>query len=169
MQSLFEWDFLGRPGKEALQEMVNYNHLEFAPEFEDGGFIHDLVDGVILHIKDIDEQIVHFAPHWTFENMTIVDRNILRLGTYELIYSETVPSKVAIDEAIEMAKSFGGQASGRFVNGVLGAMYKDRLSKGVTKAVDVEKEKPTKDTKDPLEPSVSNEAMAPTLPRAPEA
>lgn len=146
MQSLFEWDFLGRPEKEPLHELVSYNHLEFAPEFEDGGFITDLVDGVIKHVTEIDEQILAFAPHWKLENMTNVDRNILRLGVFELIYSESVPSKVAIDEAIEMAKSFSGQASGRFINGVLGAIYKDRLAKGEIKEIDKKKEETQEET-----------------------
>jgi len=139
MQSLFEWDFLGRPAKEPLNDLVVYNHLEFAPEFEDGGFITDLVEGVVKNVEEIDQQILTFAPHWKLENMTNVDRSILRLGVFELIYSDSVPSKVAIDEAIEMAKSFSGDASGRFINGVLGAMYKDRLAKGETKEVDKEK------------------------------
>ena len=68
--------------------------------------------------------------------MTVIDRNILRLGVYELKFDEAIPSKVAINEAIEIGKKFGGEASGKFVNGVLGAIVKDMLNKGVVKAVD---------------------------------
>ena len=85
---------------------------------------------------EIDELINHFAPDWPVETITIVDRNVLRLGIYELKFSENVPSKVAINEAIELAKGFGGEASGRFVNGVLGAIYKDMIAKGEEKEVD---------------------------------
>lgn len=135
MQSLYQWDFLGQDDAR-LPEIVAFNRGEFAPEFDDGGFVQDLVDGTLKHRKEIDETITHFAPDWPLDTITIVDRNILRLGTFELKFSEAVPSKVAINEAIELAKSFGGEASGRFVNGVLGAIYKNMLAKGEVKEID---------------------------------
>lgn len=135
MQSLYQWDFLGQDDAR-LPEVIKFNRAEFAPDFDDGGFVQELVDGTLKHRKEIDEIITHFAPDWPLETITIVDRNILRLGCYELKFSEAVPSKVAINEAIELAKSFGGEASGRFVNGVLGAVYKDMLAKGEVKEVD---------------------------------
>ncbi len=138
MQSLYQWDFLGqREG--TLPEIVAFNRKEFAPEFDDGGFVQELVDGVLGRRREIDEIITHFAPDWPIDTITIVDRNILRLGVYELKFSQTVPSKVAINEAIELAKGFGGEASGRFVNGVLGAIYKDMLAKGELKEIDTAK------------------------------
>jgi len=135
MQSLYQWDFLGQDDAR-LPEVIKFNRAEFAPDFDDGGFVQELVDGTLKNRKEIDEIITHFAPDWPLETITTVDRNILRLGCYELKFSEAVPSKVAINEAIELAKSFGGEASGRFVNGVLGAVYKDMLAKGETKEVD---------------------------------
>jgi N utilization substance protein B len=135
MQSLYQWDFLGQDDAK-LPEIIDFNRAEFAPDFDDGGFAQDLVDGTLKHRREIDEIITHFAPDWPIETVTIVDRNILRLGCYELKFSEAVPSKVAINEAIELAKSFGGEASGRFVNGVLGAIYKDMLAKGEVKEID---------------------------------
>lgn len=155
MQSLYQWDFLGgsSEGSDAnLEEIIAFNRQEFAPDFDDSGFVEELVNGVIEKQTDIDELIQHFAPHWPIDQITIVDRNVLRLGVYELKFSEVVPSKVAINEAIELAKGFGGEASGRFVNGVLGAIYKDMLAKGEEKEVDKkkteEKEAPEKETKE---------------------
>lgn len=138
MQSLYQWDFLGKPG-DRLPEIIEFNRQEFAPKFDDEGFVGELVDGVVEHNADIDEIITRFAPNWPIETITLVDRNILRLGVFELKFHEKIPAKVAINEAIELAKGFGGQASGRFVNGVLGAIYKDMISKGEVKDVDKEK------------------------------
>lgn len=139
MQSLYEWDFLGQDDAR-LDEIIAYNKKEFAPDFEDSGYITQTVRDVITKRAEIDETIRHFAPEWPLEQMTVIDRNILRIGTYELLYAEVIPSKVAINEAIELAKSFGGDASGRFVNGVLGAIYKNQLKLGKLKKVDQKKE-----------------------------
>jgi N utilization substance protein B len=76
-------------------------------------------------MKDIDEVIVKTAPEWPLEQITIIDRNILRIGIYELNFAKEVPPKVAINEAVELGKAFGGESSGKFVNGVLGTLYKD--------------------------------------------
>lgn len=135
MQSLYQWDFLGQDDAR-LPEVIAFNRSEFAPEFDDGGFVQELVDGTIKNRPAIDDIITRFAPDWPLDSITIIDRNILRLGCYELKFSETVPSKVAINEAIELAKSFGGEASGRFVNGVLGAIYKDMVAKNELKEAD---------------------------------
>jgi len=135
MQSLYQWDFLGYPDNK-LDEIIAFNREEFAPDFDDGGFIEELIKGVNKNRSDIDSLLTRFAPDWPLDSMTIIDRNVLRLGTYELRWSETVPSKVAINEAIELAKGFGGEASGRFVNGVLGAIYKDMITSGKEKEID---------------------------------
>jgi len=135
MQSLYEWDFLGQP-EDRLQEILSYNKKEFAPDFDDAGYMGETVKGVIDHMKELDAVISAFAPEWPIENMTVMDRNILRLGTYELKFSQAIPSKVAINEAIELAKTFGGDASGKFVNGVLGAIYKEAFAKGEIKPID---------------------------------
>ncbi len=125
MQSLYEWDFSGRKGD--LNKIIERNIEEFGPGLEDKSFVWELVTGVVQHISDIDKVIEKAAPEWPVDQITIVDRNILRIGLYELLYSkkEEVPPKVAINESIELAKSFGGESSGRFVNGVLGTVYKE--------------------------------------------
>lgn len=82
-------------------------------------YAQTLAEGVMAHQAELDEQIAAHAEHWTLERMPLVDRNILRLAAYELLYVGEVPERVAIDEAIELAKAYGGEDSGRFVNGVL--------------------------------------------------
>ena len=125
MQSLYQWDFKDKPTA-ALPAIVGQNTSEFGAGLDEGAdFAKELVDGVIAHLPKIDEKIAHYAPNWPIEQMTIVDRNILRIGVYEMYFSDAVPDKVAINEAIEIAKSYGGPSSGKFVNGVLGAMYAD--------------------------------------------
>jgi N utilization substance protein B len=147
MQSLYQWDFLGSHN-EALPEIIEFNRIEFAPKFDDGGFVQELVDGVVNNLSTVDSIITEFAPDWPIDTITIVDRNILRLGVYELKLSEAVPSKVAINEAIELAKGFGGQSSGRFVNGVLGAIYKDMVAKGELKKIDAQAEQKIEEKKE---------------------
>ena len=135
MQTLYQWDFNGKP-MERVAEIMAFCKGEFAPNFEDEGFIKELVEGVLSRVAEIDGIITAFAPEWPVETITVVDRNVLRIGVYELKFSQSVPSKVAINEAIELAKGFGGEASGRFVNGVLGAIFKDMLAKGELKEID---------------------------------
>jgi N utilization substance protein B len=141
MQSLYQWDFMGKPAAQ-VPDIISFNLKEFAPDFDDKGFVGELVENVVASVAKIDKIITTYAPDWPIEQITNVDRNILRIGVWELKFSETIPSKVAINEAIELAKTFGGESSGRFVNGVLGAIYKDMVVKGETKEVDKqEKEK----------------------------
>lgn len=122
LQSLFEWDF--NQQKQKPDRLLQNDTQEFAPEFDDQGFSQELVDGVVEHIDDIDALITKFAPLWPLDQITVVDRNVLRIGIYELKYVDDVPPKVAINEAIELAKTFGGPSSGKFVNGVLGSIFK---------------------------------------------
>lgn len=145
MQSLYEWDFHGNHPID-IDEVVDRNLDEFAPGLDDKGFAKELVKGVLDHQEEIDGLITKYAPAWPLPQITVVDRNILRLGTYELRFSEAVPSKVAINEAIELAKSYGGESSGKFVNGVLGAIFKDMIAAGDLKEVD-KQEKPKKEEK----------------------
>lgn len=137
MQSLYQWDFRGKQPVE--KDTIEFNLKEFAPDFDDKGFVFDLIEHVVGRIADIDAIITKYAPDWPIDQITNVDRAILRIGVYELKFSEAIPSKVAINEAIELAKTFGGESSGRFVNGVLGAIYKDTLAKGEMKEADKEK------------------------------
>jgi len=92
-----------------------------------------LVKGVKNNIGDIDRYITKYATEWPLDQITIVDRNILRIGTYELVFDKDIPEKVAINEAIEIAKAFGGESSGKFVNGVLGAIYNDLIKNAGSK------------------------------------
>ena len=129
MQSLYEWDFSGK--KDDLERVVEKNIKEFGPGLEDTSLVWQIVTGIIKNLQKLDKIIEKAAPEWPIDQITIVDRNILRIGLFELIYSnkEEVPPKVAINEAIELAKSFGGESSGRFVNGVLGTVYKEMGTK----------------------------------------
>jgi len=162
MQTLYERDFHG--GKmDDTDAAVARNLEEFAPGLDDKGFSKELVDGVLKHQKDIDATITKYAPAWPLPQITIVDRNILRIGVFELKHSDTVPSKVAINEAIELAKTFGGESSGKFVNGVLGAIFKDMIASGVVKEVDKQEPK-KKEEKEGEEAEKKAEAALPPEP-----
>lgn len=126
MQCLFEWDVSGLDGND-IAEVIKRNAEEFAPGLEDVSFVSDLVAGVIKQKDKLDNIIEKAAPDWPISQIANVDRNILRMGLYELLFGDKseVPARVAINEAIELAKTFGGENSGRFVNGVLGAVYKE--------------------------------------------
>ena len=126
MQSLYEWDFRGRLN-DKLDGIIEKNIQEFAPGMEETGFVRDLVKGVIEKIDELDAVIEKAAPAWPINQVAIVDRNVLRIGIYELLFGnrDEVPPKVAINEAIELAKSFGGENSGKFINGVLGTIYRE--------------------------------------------
>lgn len=129
LQVLFEWDFNGGSWRkdENLNSAINRSCDEMAQGMGDLDFIKDLVSNVVSKKADLDKIIEKAAPEWSLEKIAIVDRNVLRIGLYELLFSDRnqVPAKVAINEAIELAKSFGGENSGRFINGVLGAVYKE--------------------------------------------
>jgi N utilization substance protein B len=122
MQTLFLWDFNGKQEKD-LTKIIKKVFINFAPDFNDNGFVSDLIKGVMKYLPKIDKYIIEYATEWPLEQITIVDRNILRIGVYELVFDDNIPARVAINEAIEIAKTFGGASSGKFVNGVLGAIY----------------------------------------------
>jgi N utilization substance protein B len=144
MQSLYEWDFNDRV--KPLLEITEYNVRQFAPGLDDPAFIFDLIRGVEMHLSEIDKIIVETAPEWPLDQITVVDRSILRLGIYELLFAKEVPPKVAINEAVELGKAFGGESSGKFVNGVLGTLYKN-LPEDVKAAGEaLEKEKKDSET-----------------------
>ena len=132
MQTLFAWDFNGQ-NNETLPQLTQENLDQFAPGFDDHGFTQNLITGVIKNLSAIDKYIIKYATEWPLDQITVVDRNILRLGIYELVYDPDIPAKVAINEAIEVAKTFGGESSGKFVNGVLGAIYKEIPPKEIDK------------------------------------
>lgn len=131
MQTLYEWDFNLSMGKEVSSDMVRTmlerNINEFGPGLEDTSFVKVLIDGVLDKKADLDAIIEKAAPEWPIQQIAVIDRNVLRIGLYELLFGtyKEVPPKVAINESIELAKTFGGVNSGKFVNGVLGTVYRE--------------------------------------------
>ncbi len=123
LQSLYQWDFNKQEGK--LIEVFKQNLDDFAPDFDDGNFALKLIEGVEKNLGSLNKAITTYAPQWPLDQITTVDRNVLRMGIYELQYDDSIPPKVAINEAIELAKTFGGESSGKFVNGVLGSIFKE--------------------------------------------
>ena len=125
MQSLYQWDFKGKPSA-AMPAIIEQVMAEFGAGIEEtAGYIQETINGIVDHLVEIDAMVDKYAPNWKLTDMSIVDRNILRLGVFELKMVSQIPPKVAINEAIELAKSYGGPSSGKFVNGILGAMYAD--------------------------------------------
>lgn len=126
LQTLFEWDTT-HADESAVPNMLARNANEFGGDGADQPFMESLLQGVVAKRADLDLIITKAAPDWPLDRIAPVDRNILRIGLFELIFADRtqVPPKVAINEAIELAKVFGGESSGRFINGVLGAVYKE--------------------------------------------
>ena len=143
VQTLFEWD-LRQLSLDGAKSALARNAGEFVPAAGDLPFMEELLAGTIGRHKDLDLVIAKAAPEWPLERIAPVDRNVLRLGLFELLFSDRakVPAKVAINEAIELAKSFGGENSGRFVNGVLGAVYKELGEPGKDEVSKKKKEVP---------------------------
>jgi len=126
MQTLYEYDFRG--GDEAgleLEPILERNLDEFRDSIEDTNFVSDVVAGVHTHQAAIDGIIAPAAPEWPVEQIAKIDKIILRIGVYELMVKRDVPPKVAINEAVELAKTFGGENSSKFINGVLGTIYRN--------------------------------------------
>lgn len=125
LQSLYEWDFYNK--KEDLTKVLERNLNEFGAGIDEPEFAWKILKGIIENIAAIDKKIEGSAPDWPLKQISIIDRNILRIGLYELLYADKneVPAKVAINEAIELAKNYSGQNSPKFINGVLGAVFKE--------------------------------------------
>lgn len=138
LQTLFEWDFNSRDKEEKIfvmadiKDALERNLKEFAPGLEDDIFVNSLISLILNKRKILDEIIEKAAPDWPIDKISIVDRNILRIGLCELLFGDRsdVPPKVAINESIELAKTFGGENSSKFINGVLGTVYKEIGSPG---------------------------------------
>jgi N utilization substance protein B len=141
LQTLFEWDFNTLKTNEAADALLR-NIAEFADNSADLEFMKNLLAGVVAKVEDLNSIINKAAPEWPIDKISTIDRNVLRIGLYELLFSDRgeVPPKVAINEAIELAKSFGGENSGKFVNGVLGAVYKEIGEPGKDQGVPRKKE-----------------------------
>ncbi len=159
LQTLFEWDF--SPTKKSttinddLKKILDRNLKEFAPGLEDDNFVLKLLSDVLKKHGTIDKIIEKAAPDWPIDKISIVDRNILRIGLTELLFGDRsqVPPKVAINEAIELAKTFGGENSSKFVNGVLGAVYKEigEPDKEYKKAEEKKTHTSSKEPKEPVD------------------
>jgi len=126
LQSLYEWD-LRKKKQDELKKIIERNIKELGVDSKDVQFVYNLAKGIIKDKSKIDKIIEKAAPEWPIEQITVVDRNVLRIGLYELLFGDRkqVPPKVAINEAIELAKTYGGESSGKFINGVLGTVYKE--------------------------------------------
>lgn len=108
-----------------LDEILDRNIQRYKEAIDDKAFVKALVDGVLEHEKDLDVKLQPMAPGWPLEQIARIDRNVLRIGLYELLYhADTVPPKVVINEAVELAKAFGSDNSSKFINGVLGTAYR---------------------------------------------
>ena len=118
LQALYEIDATGHSAEGVLERLLTGEKLSE----ENSGFVHDLVTGVIQNKEEIDQNIRNFAPAWPLEQIPTIDRNILRLAIFEILIDNKVPIKVAINEAVELAKTFGADSSSKFVNGVLGSV-----------------------------------------------
>lgn len=120
MQTLYEWDFRPKANLESIKQRNIDNYKEDADE----EFINISITNVLGNLKVIDEYIVKSAPEWPIEQISAIDKTILRVAIAEIIYSQDIPPKVAINEAVELGKTFGGQNSSKFINGVLGTVYR---------------------------------------------
>jgi transcription antitermination protein NusB len=118
LQVLYEIDSVGHKSEEALRCILS--RIELSEEV--AGFAGELVKGVLDNREQLDQNIRDFAPAWPLDQISIVDRNILRLAIFEILHDNKIPVKVAINEAVELAKTFGSDNSSRFVNGVLGSV-----------------------------------------------
>lgn len=119
LQTLYEYDTVHHAPAEVLQRHIEDRHLQ--PKVVE--YANELIVGVCGHLADIDAHIQSAAREWPLHQMARVDKNILRLAIYEILFNNTVPAKAAINEAVELAKLFGSNTSGRFINGVLGTIF----------------------------------------------
>ena len=127
LQTLYEFEFRTQSGDDTadVTEILSRNIQRYETAIDDTGFVNSLVSGVLSEQSSLDEKIQPIAPDWPIEQIARIDRNILRIGAYELLHqAEVVPAKVAINEAVELAKAFGSDNSGKFVNGVLGTAFR---------------------------------------------
>lgn len=126
LQTIYEHEFRTQVGDQTVrfQDILQRNLEKYKSSVDDTVFIEELVAGVLTHQSELDAQLAPLASEWPLEQIARIDRAVLRLGMYELRYSPSVPPKVVINEAVELAKAFGSDNSGKFVNGVLGTAYR---------------------------------------------
>lgn len=128
LQTLYEQDFRREAGDNDfnLDEVLARNIARYQEMVDDKAFIEKLVQGVSKHQNDLDDQLQPIAPEWPIDQIARMDRVVLRIGLYELQFEKDVPPKVVINEAVELAKAFGGENSSKFINGVLGTVMRQR-------------------------------------------
>ncbi len=122
MQSLYEWDF--HRDKEGNAKDIAHRVAEPVKKDVDMDYVERVVTGAVEHVNEIDELVAKAAPEWPIDQISVIDKSILRLSAFELLHDEDIPPKVAINEAVEIAKTFGGLNSSKFINGVLGTIYR---------------------------------------------
>ncbi len=124
LQTLYEQDFRREAGDETfdLQDVLSRNLSRYRETIDDTAFIDQLVNGVLAHQDELDGALQPLAPEWPIAQIARMDRVVLRIGAYELLHAKDVPPKVVINEAVELAKAFGGDNSSKFINGVLGSL-----------------------------------------------
>ena len=146
LQTLYEQDFRQECEDKALvlEQVLDRNFERYANTIDDRGFIEDLVLGVDKDLAKIDDIIRPVAPEWPIEQIARIDRVILRMGVFELLFDAKVPPKVAINEAVELAKAFGGDNSSKFVNGVLGTVLRNKEAASKSKSSKTTKSKTAK-------------------------
>lgn len=138
MQTLYEVDTTGHDAEETLQRNAEVLHLSDDATI----FAEELVRGALAHLDTIDAEISSVASEWPLAQMARIDKNVLRLAIYEILYNNSVPAKAAINEAVELAKTFGSDTSSRFVNGVLGAIYQKSTQTPIAPTTQAEGEVP---------------------------
>jgi N utilization substance protein B len=142
LQTLYEQDFrreVNDPGLD-LEDVLARNISRYEETIEDKAFIENLVRGVAKKETELDDIIRPVAPEWPIEQIARMDRVILRIGVYELLFEDSVPPKVVINEAVELAKAFGGDNSSKFINGVLGTILRNQEAEKSKKPTKAKKE-----------------------------
>ncbi len=120
MQTLYEWDFRGQSDPATIAK----RNIDAYEDDADPEYVDRIVDGVVTNVTAIDQQITKVAPEWPIDQIASIDKAILRVAIFELLYDTDVPPKVVINEAVELGKTFGSDSTSRFVNGVLGTTYR---------------------------------------------
>lgn len=149
LQTLYEFEFRLASGdaKLKLDDILKRNIARYKNTVDDTPFIERVVKGVVLRQTELDAVLQPIAPEWPIEQIARIDRIILRLGLYELTYEPETPPKVVINEAVELAKGFGGDNSSKFVNGVLGTAHRQLHGDEADEPPEEKSEAPTKETK----------------------
>lgn len=149
LQTLYEQEFRREAGDTKLDqnEILARNVARYHAMIDDKAFIERLVKGITKHSQELDETLQPIAPEWPIAQIARMDRLVLHIGLYELLYEHDVPPKVVINEAVELAKSFGGDNSSKFINGVLGTVLRQREEATESKAQPTAKAKKAKTTK----------------------